>query len=329
MVSCASRGVARMPHRSRPSSRHSSPTRGVGLAAVIAARSQPSSNDAAHAARSTTPPALEHHRGTSMARSQRAVGWATCRPQRLACGGPWHRRVARACTPRGERGRRLRARRSRRPAACGHRATPRRVSSVHAGGRRARAHLPAAGRTRRRHLRQRPDPGRDLADEQGLAPRRCLRRGPGRGREARPLRRALAGRRRRHRPWCSRPTIELDRKVAIKLLRGAPGGSGPKELADQRARLLREAQAMAKLSHANVITVHDVGTIDGQVFVAMEFIDGSTLSAWLRERRRSWREVMTVLLAAGRGLAAAPQPAWSTATSSPTTCCWARTAACS
>ncbi|MBX7078254.1 MAG: tetratricopeptide repeat protein [Nannocystaceae bacterium] len=98
---------------------------------------------------------------------------------------------------------------------------------------------------------------------------------------------------------------ELDRKVAIKLLRGAPGGSGPKELADQRARLLREAQAMARLSHANVITVHDVGTIDGQVFVAMEFIDGSTLSAWLRERRHGWREVMTVLLAAGRGLAAA------------------------
>ncbi len=98
---------------------------------------------------------------------------------------------------------------------------------------------------------------------------------------------------------------ELDRKVAIKLMRSAPGGSGPKELADQRARLLREAQAMAKLSHANVITVHDVGTIDGQVFVAMEFIDGTTLSGWLRERPRTWREVMTVVLAAGRGLAAA------------------------
>ncbi len=98
---------------------------------------------------------------------------------------------------------------------------------------------------------------------------------------------------------------ELDRKVAIKLLRGSPGGSGPKELAEQRARLLREAQAMAKLSHANVITVHDVGTIDDQVFVAMEFVDGLTLGGWLRERKRPWREVLPVLLAAGRGLAAA------------------------
>jgi tetratricopeptide (TPR) repeat protein len=98
---------------------------------------------------------------------------------------------------------------------------------------------------------------------------------------------------------------ELDRKVAIKLLRSAPGASGPKELADQRSRLLREAQAMAKLSHPNVITVHDVGTFEGQVFVAMEFIDGGTLSMWLREKQRSWREVLPVLLAAGRGLAAA------------------------
>jgi len=98
---------------------------------------------------------------------------------------------------------------------------------------------------------------------------------------------------------------ELDRKVAIKLLRSAPGGSGPKELADQRSRLLREAQAMAKLSHPNVITVHDVGTFEGQVFVAMEFIDGGTLSMWLRETQRSFREVLPVLLAAGRGLAAA------------------------
>ena len=98
---------------------------------------------------------------------------------------------------------------------------------------------------------------------------------------------------------------ELDRKVAIKLLRTAPGGSGSKEMADQRTRLLREAQAMAKLSHPNVITVHDVGTFEGQVFVAMEFIDGGTLSMWLHEKKRTWREVQAVMLAAGRGLAAA------------------------
>jgi tetratricopeptide (TPR) repeat protein len=62
---------------------------------------------------------------------------------------------------------------------------------------------------------------------------------------------------------------------------------------------------MAKLSHPNVITVHDVGTFEGQVFVAMEFIEGGTLTMWLREKQRSWKEVRQVLVAAGRGLAAA------------------------
>ncbi len=107
---------------------------------------------------------------------------------------------------------------------------------------------------------------------------------------------------------------ELDRKVAIKLLRGGSGGTSEsiaKEWTEQRTRLLREAQAMAKLSHPNVITVHDVGTIEADpasgplVFLAMEFVDGTTLSVWMRERKRSWREVLHVILAAGRGLAAA------------------------
>ncbi len=62
---------------------------------------------------------------------------------------------------------------------------------------------------------------------------------------------------------------------------------------------------MAKLSHSNVITVHDVGTWHGQVFVAMEFVDGGTLKSWMRERRRSWKELRATMLAAGRGLAAA------------------------
>ncbi|MCA9711628.1 MAG: protein kinase, partial [Myxococcales bacterium] len=98
---------------------------------------------------------------------------------------------------------------------------------------------------------------------------------------------------------------ELDRKVALKVLRrGAllgEEGTGDK----QRDRLMREAQAMAKLSHPNVITVHDVGTFEGQVFLAMEFIDGQTLGQWLKERARTWREVLEVFVAAGRGLAAA------------------------
>ncbi len=91
---------------------------------------------------------------------------------------------------------------------------------------------------------------------------------------------------------------ELDRKVAIKLLQARSG-------ADDQAWLLREAQAMARLSHPNVIAVHDVGTVPGdRVFVAMEYVDGVTLRAWLKEVR-PWREVLRVLIAAGHGLAAA------------------------
>ena len=96
---------------------------------------------------------------------------------------------------------------------------------------------------------------------------------------------------------------ELDRKVAIKLLQAGSGGSTS---AGGQAWLVREAQAMARLSHPNVIAVHDVGTLPGdRVFVAMELVDGMTLRDWLRERPRTWREVVPVLRAAGAGLAAA------------------------
>jgi tetratricopeptide (TPR) repeat protein/predicted Ser/Thr protein kinase len=92
---------------------------------------------------------------------------------------------------------------------------------------------------------------------------------------------------------------ELDRKVAIKLLRSADEGSSG------HARLLREAQAMAKLGHPNVIAVHDVGEHDGMVFIAMEFVEGSTLSRWVEGRSPTWRDVLRVGIEAGRGLAAA------------------------
>src|SRR5262249_49897298 len=81
---------------------------------------------------------------------------------------------------------------------------------------------------------------------------------------------------------------ELDRKVAVKLLQSKPhvqSDSG-------QAWLVREAQAMARLAHPNVIAVHDVGTLPGErVFVAMEFVDGQTLRQWLAERLRPWHEV--------------------------------------
>jgi tetratricopeptide (TPR) repeat protein len=96
---------------------------------------------------------------------------------------------------------------------------------------------------------------------------------------------------------------ELNRKIAIKLLKA--GGSDAAATTRGRQRLLREAQAIARLSHPNVVVVHDVGTFDDVVFIAMEFVEGQTLGDWLQSSKRSWREVLEVYIAAGRGLAAA------------------------
>jgi tRNA A-37 threonylcarbamoyl transferase component Bud32 len=94
---------------------------------------------------------------------------------------------------------------------------------------------------------------------------------------------------------------ELDRKVAIKLLRSDYEGDG----SSGQARLLREAQAMAKLAHPNVVAVYDAGTHDNKVYLVMERIEGTTLRAWLEEKPRGWREVVGAFVQAGRGLAAA------------------------
>ncbi|WAS96698.1 serine/threonine-protein kinase [Nannocystis punicea] len=96
----------------------------------------------------------------------------------------------------------------------------------------------------------------------------------------------------------------LDRKVAIKLLdrpESAPEGDthGP------GARLRREAKALARLAHPNVVAVHDAGEVDGRVYVAMEFVPGVTLRHYLAERRLHWRDVLALFVAAGRGLQAA------------------------
>ncbi len=96
---------------------------------------------------------------------------------------------------------------------------------------------------------------------------------------------------------------ELDRKVAVKLLQIPDGGKG--DIGEQKARLLREAQAIARLSHPNVVVVHDVGSFGERVFIAMEFVDGHTLTYWLHAAARRWREIVDVFVSAGRGLAAA------------------------
>jgi len=90
---------------------------------------------------------------------------------------------------------------------------------------------------------------------------------------------------------------ELDRDVALKLMRVRVGREGAR-------RLHREAQALAKLSHPNVVPVYDAGMVAGQAFVAMEYVPGKTLRTWLRGER-PWLEVVGVMVAAGQGLAAA------------------------
>jgi len=96
---------------------------------------------------------------------------------------------------------------------------------------------------------------------------------------------------------------ELNRKVAVKLLR--PGAWAKLSRSEARSRLLREAQAMAQLSHPNVIAVYDVGPFEDQIFIAMEYISGRTLSQWLEQKPHSYREILDVFVHAGRGLAAA------------------------
>ncbi|MBC8069160.1 MAG: protein kinase, partial [Deltaproteobacteria bacterium] len=93
---------------------------------------------------------------------------------------------------------------------------------------------------------------------------------------------------------------ELDREVAIKLLR-----ADSSDASAGRARLLREARAMAKLSHPNVITIYDVGALDQHVFIAMELVHGTSLRSWLKLRPRTWRGALECFVDAGRGLGAA------------------------
>jgi eukaryotic-like serine/threonine-protein kinase len=91
---------------------------------------------------------------------------------------------------------------------------------------------------------------------------------------------------------------QLGRRVALKLMRPSLAAEGG------RLRLLREAQSMAQLSHPNVVSVFDLGEVEGRVFVAMELLEGGTLREWMRAPR-SWKEVVAMYCEAGEGLAAA------------------------
>ncbi|MFT3711171.1 MAG: serine/threonine-protein kinase [Archangium sp.] len=95
---------------------------------------------------------------------------------------------------------------------------------------------------------------------------------------------------------------QLDRKVALKLLRVDKAHESDSH---GRERLQREARAMAQVAHPNVAAVHDVGTHEGQVFVAMEFINGPTLREWCQAPGRTLEQILDVYQQCGRGLAAA------------------------
>jgi tetratricopeptide (TPR) repeat protein len=91
----------------------------------------------------------------------------------------------------------------------------------------------------------------------------------------------------------------LERQVALKVLRPELAASS------LRARLLREAQSLARLAHPHVVRVYDLGEADGRLFVAMELVEGRTLRGWLADAQRRPREIVELFLQAGRGLAAA------------------------
>ena len=92
---------------------------------------------------------------------------------------------------------------------------------------------------------------------------------------------------------------DLNRRVALKVMQPRVGET------TGQTRMLREAQALARLAHINVVTVYDVGSVGDQIFLAMELVEGKTLRDWLRTTPRTWREILAIFAAAGRGLVAA------------------------
>ncbi|MBV1862559.1 MAG: serine/threonine-protein kinase [Nannocystaceae bacterium] len=97
----------------------------------------------------------------------------------------------------------------------------------------------------------------------------------------------------------------LDRRVALKVLRSSPDEDAT-TASDRQASLVREAKALASLSHPNVVTVHDVGRELERTYIAMELVEGRDLKEWIRESPdRPWRDTLRLFIDAGKGLHAA------------------------
>jgi class 3 adenylate cyclase/predicted ATPase len=93
---------------------------------------------------------------------------------------------------------------------------------------------------------------------------------------------------------------QLDRPVAIKVLR-AESGQAPAE----GEQCLQEARRLAKLNHPGIVTVHDVGVQDGQVYIVSDFLDGPDLGRWLADNRPAWPEAARITAAVADALAQA------------------------
>ncbi|MEZ4449932.1 MAG: serine/threonine-protein kinase [Nannocystaceae bacterium] len=93
----------------------------------------------------------------------------------------------------------------------------------------------------------------------------------------------------------------LGRRVALKVVRSDLDAAN----GDATARIIREAQLMARVVHPNVVRIYDVDQVRDRVYITMELVEGTTLRGWLAAEPRSWREIVGVFVLAGRGLAAA------------------------
>jgi serine/threonine protein kinase len=91
---------------------------------------------------------------------------------------------------------------------------------------------------------------------------------------------------------------DLGRMVAIKLVHAG-------STAARSTRLLREAQAIARVAHPNIVAIYDVGLVDDQVFIAMEYVEGQWLRDWMSTGPRTLREILHVFEQCAHGLAAA------------------------
>lgn len=98
---------------------------------------------------------------------------------------------------------------------------------------------------------------------------------------------------------------KLNRRIAIKVLR-VSNAAADMDTQSARIRMIREAQAMAMCGHPNLVQVFDVGTYSDDVFIAMEFVEGTTLREWLIEHDSTdWATILKKYVDAAKGLGAA------------------------